>query len=231
MSCPGCSARLAEAYVEASYGRVVLVDQCTKCGGVWFDRWELYFLGPDSLDGLVTGTDSGAHAQTRTMGALSGALAGVPVIEGIATLDPTRFLAINPARTGTGPCPRCRKVLKDFTDPALPKDASIKRCPECSGLWLNRGDVELYAEHRRNKGAGGRALVAPPAPKAEGDLPEPRIETLKNLQKELDTRGIADRVEAYDAAALSDEPLTGREFATDVGFIILQALLRMVFKV
>jgi len=54
--CPGCGAALKEVFARATYGRVLLLDQCVRCGGVWFDKWELYFLKPheaerlDSLD-------------------------------------------------------------------------------------------------------------------------------------------------------------------------------------
>ena len=42
--CPNCNGHLKETYAEAHYGRVLLLEQCERCGGVWFDHWELYLL-------------------------------------------------------------------------------------------------------------------------------------------------------------------------------------------
>ncbi|MFQ5464553.1 MAG: zf-TFIIB domain-containing protein [Thermodesulfobacteriota bacterium] len=123
--CPGCGAVLGGVYVEANYGRVLLVDQCPECGGVWFDRWELYFLRPGSLKKLV-GVD------TERFLAAHPAPAAPP--------DPP------------GDCPGCERPLEPFVDPTLPEDAEIKRCARCSGLWLNRGGLARYAEYRAAKG-------------------------------------------------------------------------------
>lgn len=50
--CPECGGVLREVYSEANYGRVLLLDQCGACAGVWFDRWELLFATDKALDGL-----------------------------------------------------------------------------------------------------------------------------------------------------------------------------------
>ncbi|MBI5287085.1 MAG: zf-TFIIB domain-containing protein [Deltaproteobacteria bacterium] len=50
--CPGCGNGLKEVYAEASYGRYLILDQCQNCGGIWFDRWELYFLKDGEADRL-----------------------------------------------------------------------------------------------------------------------------------------------------------------------------------
>jgi len=44
LSCPGCGSLLKEVCAEANYGRYLLLNQCTDCGGIWFDSWELYYL-------------------------------------------------------------------------------------------------------------------------------------------------------------------------------------------
>jgi len=43
LTCPECGNGLKQVYAEANYGRVLLLDQCDKCGGIWFDSWELYY--------------------------------------------------------------------------------------------------------------------------------------------------------------------------------------------
>ena len=44
-------------------------------------------------------------------------------------------------------CPRCRARLRQFRDPSLPRDAHIARCPNCDGVWLNRGELRRF-KHR-----------------------------------------------------------------------------------
>lgn len=187
IKCPGCGGGLKEVYVEANYGRVLIVDQCQGCGGVWFDRWELYFLKDSSI---------------RSLGAV----------------DVKSFLSGNPERKGGNECPRCAKPLQRFSDPGLPNDALIERCPSCSGLWLNRGELGKYAGHR--EGLKGPDKASPTV----------ELETLRTLQKELDASGIT-RPGWSELAELSgDEPVNTQEVLKDMGFLILQSLLRLVFK-
>ncbi|MBI5562286.1 MAG: zf-TFIIB domain-containing protein [Deltaproteobacteria bacterium] len=113
--CPACGAAMAAGRLEAHYGRVVVIDRCPGCGGVWFDRWELYSLTGWALRGLL---EDGA--------------------------------APGPARAGSGQCPRCGVALVPYLDPMLPKDAGIKRCAQCSGVWLDRDGVARYAEYKEN---------------------------------------------------------------------------------
>lgn len=182
--CPGCGGTLKEVWAEANYGRVLLLDQCHDCGGVWFDRWELYFMKESSLRSL----DS---------------------------VDINTFLSAVPDRKGSGRCPGCDTGLNPFIDPFLPKDASIKRCAGCSGLWLNRGDLSKYASFKKS---------------LKGNAEEPgfnELNTLKHLQKELNTADIA---KPAQTAYLDEPPIDTKEVAKDIGFLILQTLLRLVFK-
>ncbi len=184
--CPGCGGDLKEVFAKATYGRVLLLDQCGRCGGVWFDRWELYFLKPDEALRLDT-------------------------------VDLNAIAALNPTLKGSGKCPACSVPLTDFNDPALPRDASLKRCPECSGLWLNRGELTKYAAHRASlQGAGKKA-------EPEG----PKLETLKNLQKALDTSAIT----TPWTPAIDDSPIRPKEMARDLAPIILQILFKLIFKI
>ena len=48
-------------------------------------------------------------------------------------------------------CPRCRARLRPFHDPALPADARIDRCPNCEGMWLNRGELRRFKERGHNE--------------------------------------------------------------------------------
>ncbi|MGB9735413.1 MAG: zf-TFIIB domain-containing protein [bacterium] len=42
MKCPNCDIEMNQCSVELTPGTSVTVDQCHECGGVWFDRNELY---------------------------------------------------------------------------------------------------------------------------------------------------------------------------------------------
>lgn len=67
--CPDCGGPLGGVYAEANYGRVLLLDQCRSCGGVWFDRWELYFLKDSSLGPLGRFDAGSFKSVTRDGGA------------------------------------------------------------------------------------------------------------------------------------------------------------------
>lgn len=187
--CPECACALSRVYAEANYGRVILLDQCMRCGGVWFDRWELYFVKESSLKSLEA-------------------------------VDVEALLAPVPRSRDVIGCPSCGLGMALFNDPVLPRDVSIMRCAACRGLWLNRGDIGRYARHKEGlRGAGTR--VSP----ADGAL---GLETLKHLQKELRTEGIAPA--RGGLAAVDDGPIEPKELAKDIGFLILQTLLRLFFK-
>lgn len=185
--CPGCGGGLGHVRAAANYGRVLLLDQCADCGGVWFDRWELYFALPASLLTL-------------------------------REMDGARFISANPLKEGGGECPKCARALAPFTDPMLPEDALIERCARCSGLWLNRGVLERYARHKA--AFAGHGSAAPSV--AE-------FKVLKNLQKALDTSRIA-ALPGPPALSGGDPPLETGEVLKDMVFLILQSLVRLVFK-
>lgn len=42
MFCPNENARMHQVAVSSHYGQQVIIDQCEKCGGIWFDAFELY---------------------------------------------------------------------------------------------------------------------------------------------------------------------------------------------
>lgn len=42
MICPNDNIEMQSVEVESHYGKTVTLDQCPKCGGIWFDHFELY---------------------------------------------------------------------------------------------------------------------------------------------------------------------------------------------
>ncbi|HYA27515.1 MAG TPA: zf-TFIIB domain-containing protein [Acidobacteriota bacterium] len=40
--CPQCAWVMNEVATQANPGQLIVLDQCSKCGGVWCDKWELF---------------------------------------------------------------------------------------------------------------------------------------------------------------------------------------------
>jgi len=62
-------------------------------------------------------------------------------------------------------CPRCRARMFRFRDPTIPADARIERCPNCDGMWLNRGELRRFKEH-----GAPPAAATPHSPAGEQEL-------------------------------------------------------------
>jgi len=188
---------MTEARAGAHYGRVIVVDQCGTCGGVWFDKWELYSMNAAGLRSL--------HE-----------------------VDTDALLAPNPGSAGSGQCPRCERPLIVYLDTALPKDAEIKRCGACSGLWLNRGDIDRYRNHKET-------VIDPRAAefRLAGQETARRLETeLRNTRATIpvDLSGLAssgpDRPDF--STALDNGRISAKDIAKDVGYLILASLVRLI---
>jgi len=70
IACPDCHSAMRPVQARARTGYLIALDQCGSCGGIWFDRWELFPLHLDevarldpvdtvSLDKAVAGGDLG----------------------------------------------------------------------------------------------------------------------------------------------------------------------------
>ncbi len=44
MICPGDQSGMLPVKISSHYGQTIVVDQCAKCGGIWFDESELYMV-------------------------------------------------------------------------------------------------------------------------------------------------------------------------------------------
>lgn len=199
LTCPECGNGLKQVYAEANYGRILLLDQCDVCGGIWFDNWELYFL---------------KDAEAKRLDAV----------------NINSLLAGSPMQKGSGLCPRCSgAALVPFQDPNLPADSRINRCPRCNGLWLNRGELVKYEEHKNklksrleqthSASKGAEAVFAV-------DGQQAKWETASRLGAALRTR--PDNV---DTAPIEDTNWDKAELSKDALFLILQILFKIVFKI
>jgi uncharacterized protein len=52
MICPNDKIEMRQVKVESHYGQLVIVDQCPECGGIWFDKLELYSVKQGQADTL-----------------------------------------------------------------------------------------------------------------------------------------------------------------------------------
>ena len=50
MLCPNENTEMQLVKAESYYGQTVILDQCPKCGGIWFDNLELYMPNPGEAD-------------------------------------------------------------------------------------------------------------------------------------------------------------------------------------
>lgn len=189
--CPNCNGQLRETYAEANYGRVLLLNQCERCGGVWFDHWELYLL---------------KEAEARRLD----------------SVNEETILSSIPHQRGDDLCPRCRINLEQFNDPTLPKDSQIMRCKCCNGLWLNRGELIKYGNHKESILSSQKRSFPTYIPVAPG---EERIEAAKRLGNALNIKAAGEEAPQYEL--IDDE----QGLKEDVAAIILQILLRLIFRI
>ncbi len=52
LKCPKCSGKLKQVKTKSHYGKEILVDQCSTCGGLWFDPREYYQISEDEVKKL-----------------------------------------------------------------------------------------------------------------------------------------------------------------------------------
>ena len=42
MFCPNENIEMHQVRIESHYGQPIILEQCNKCGGIWFDESELF---------------------------------------------------------------------------------------------------------------------------------------------------------------------------------------------
>ncbi len=50
--CPDCRRPMRGVFARARTGYLLALDQCAQCGGIWFDRWELFPLDHEEVPRL-----------------------------------------------------------------------------------------------------------------------------------------------------------------------------------
>ena len=121
MLCPNCKTKMHPVKTESHYGANIFLDQCPSCGGVWFDKRELYRV----KDGEA-----------------------VDIRESVDPLDVDKLGELVSIEKELV-CPNDGVSLQLFVDPLFPKTIEIERCPECGGFWFNHGEFSGFQDWRR----------------------------------------------------------------------------------
>lgn len=122
LSCPLCHAEMAQFTSQSHYGLPIEFDRCPRCGGVWFDKWELWYLAD---------------------------LASITLPQEKATLEGQFLERLAPNNQIL--CPRCQVKLLSLTDPVIPGYIQIWRCPSCQGNFLEKTALFKYHEYQSSK--------------------------------------------------------------------------------
>ena len=113
-NCPKCSTKL-----EVIISNNMQLDKCLTCGGLWFDKNELFTLLTSS--------------ETINF-----------IIDGIRDEESKKH-----DKEG-GKCPICDVELNRINSETEP-ELYIDVCPECSGVWLDKGELtSLALEKNKN---------------------------------------------------------------------------------
>jgi len=110
------------------YGQKVTLDQCGRCGGIWFDAFELFKVKLGEAQDI----------EARNIEA-----------QDIEVLDSDSLRTPSHIDNPTLRCPRDKIALVQYEDPNFPEGLILSRCPKCTGFWLNRGEFSKYQTSRQ----------------------------------------------------------------------------------
>lgn len=134
-----------------------------------------------------------------------------------AQLDPVNQAALTqPTAMRNDPleCPRCRARMRRFRDPSLPQDACIERCPNCDGMWLNRGELRRF----KHCDTPGSATCRPT---------EAQLDRL--AQAATPTAAVRRLADAFDAAPpTAENGDVGQHILAGAAWLIARTALRLL---
>lgn len=134
MKCPvDKSELLPEVYEDAVHARV-----CPSCKGIWFDRGDL-----ERVEETIE------HDYSEE-------LSRIPDVIGRA------FEEARQKARGQMACPACGAEMES-KEYAYCSQIMINKCPECGGVWLDRGEAEaleiFYERSRKETGKLRRSFL------------------------------------------------------------------------
>lgn len=123
MKCPNCDIEMNQVNAYSQYGLPIFVDQCSRCGGLWFDSNELFRIKEGTIE----------YMDKR-----------IPPVD-------TRKLKTSVRIKEKLHCPLDDTLLELFQDPFFPRSLKVESCPSCGGFWFNRGEFNDFQEWRSAK--------------------------------------------------------------------------------
>ncbi|MBN2120540.1 MAG: zf-TFIIB domain-containing protein [Candidatus Omnitrophica bacterium] len=130
MDCPVCKIPLENIqYQDQS------VDICKRCGGIWFDKSELYEVITSLLSENKVDFQDIKEAYMRK-----------PL---------TYKRETQPVRK----CPRCGKDMLIFNY-SYDSNVILDRCLSCEGIWTDRGEIEQAARYAKGNATLNRLSIA-----------------------------------------------------------------------
>ena len=149
--CPECGIEMDKVSTMSHYGSPIFLQQCAKCGGLWFDNMQPYQVRFSEVDKVDT----------------------LPAIDA----DKLRQKTAASSRYYT--CPKDATPLEIFEDPNFPKDLQIQSCPQCGGFWFNHGEFHEFEEQRLKRMiASGVKTEIIPEEKKQPDEFQQKIDSL-----------------------------------------------------
>ena len=121
IKCPECQEVMKEVRTSSHYGIPIVIDQCEKCGGLWFDDNELY----------------------RTKLGLAHEIED--------RLDVKKLRKFSDLEKREPICPKDDAKLKVLEDRFFPLSAKVEICPKCNGFWFNHGEFIDFQDKRTGK--------------------------------------------------------------------------------
>lgn len=129
----------------------VEVDRCSRCAGLWLDRGEV-------------------ERASRPTGRFVAAAGG-------ASMDASVRLPDDPTKLTK--CPRCGRSC--FRERYSSTEVELDRCGRGCGVWLDQGELEKIAEHRRRTSmTSPRAARAPSGPSSRSATSRARTSTWRS---------------------------------------------------
>lgn len=145
--------------------------------------------------------------------------------ERIDPVDETALHEATAAAGGSLACPRCRARMFHFRDPRVPQDARIERCPNCDGMWLNRGELRRFKV--RAEAAAG---MGTPAQAAPGDEELDRLTGRALDPKSWPTVNTLD--DAFEGSGqAADDAEVREQLKSDALWLVARAALRLLLHV
>lgn len=132
MKCPACDYTLSPLNV----GKLT-VDVCQGgCGGIWFDNFEVQKVyTPVNFEGAAL-----THLELNESSDLAVTVEGAP----FAHIERDQSRAVDYDRPRE--CPKCPGIVMKRHFFSGKRQVKVDKCPKCSGVWLDAGELTMIRE-------------------------------------------------------------------------------------